>query len=90
MKANIITIFFPMKMLLDKRIILHTHLEILNSISLKNDTWHLTFRSINSWMLCRMVISTACKKTPMDILLKFVYCIDYLMLVLDYNTIWVL
>ena len=89
MKANIITIFFPMTML-DKRIILHTHLEILNSISLKNDIWHLTFRSINSWMLCRMVISTACKKTPMDILLKFVYCIDYLMLVLDYNTIWVL
>ena len=37
MKANIITIFFPMKML-DKRILLHTHIEILNSISLKNDT----------------------------------------------------
>ena len=29
-------------------------------------------------------------ENPMDIPLKFVYCIDYLMLVLEYTTIWVL
>ena len=39
--------------------LLHTHIYILNLISLKNVTWHLTFRYINRWTLCRMVISTA-------------------------------
>ena len=39
--------------------ILHTHIDILNLISLKNVTWHLTFRYINRWTLCCMVISTA-------------------------------
>ena len=43
-----------------KTILLHTHIDILNLISLKNVTWHLTFRYINRWTLCRMVISTAC------------------------------
>jgi hypothetical protein len=43
------------------------HIDILNLISLKNVTWHLTFRSINRWTLGRMVISTAREKTPMDI-----------------------
>ena len=39
--------------------LLHTHIDILNLISLKNITWHLTFRYINRWTLCRMVITTA-------------------------------
>ena len=39
--------------------LLHTHIDILNLISLKNVTWHSTFRYINSWTLCHMVISTA-------------------------------
>ena len=38
---------------------MHTDIDILNLISLKNVTWHLTFRLINRWTLCRMVISTA-------------------------------
>ena len=41
-----------------KIILLHTHIDILNLISLKNVTWHLTFRSINRWAIGRIVIST--------------------------------
>ena len=40
-------------------ILLHTHIDILNLISLKNVTWHLIFRYVNRWTLVRMVISTA-------------------------------
>ena len=40
-------------------VLLHTHIDILNLISLKNVTWHLTFRYVTRWTLCRMVISTA-------------------------------
>jgi hypothetical protein len=43
------------------------YIYILNLISLKNVTWHLTFRSINRWTLGRMVISTAREKTPIKI-----------------------
>ena len=50
-----------------KIILLHTHKNILNLISLKNVTWHSTFRSIDRWTLGRMVMSTACEKTPMEI-----------------------
>ena len=47
--------------------LLHTHIDILNLINLKNVTWHLTFSSINHWTIGRMVISTARDKTPMEI-----------------------
>jgi hypothetical protein len=40
-------------------VLLHTHIDILNLISLKNVTWHLIFRYINRWTLVRMVILTA-------------------------------
>jgi hypothetical protein len=53
-----------------KNILLHTHIDILNLISLKNVTWHLKFSSINRWTLGRMVISNAHEKTPMEIPLK--------------------
>jgi hypothetical protein len=59
---TIVTSSFP-----SAKVLLHTHIDILNLISLKNVAWHLTFRSINRWTLGHMVISTAREKTPMEI-----------------------
>jgi hypothetical protein len=59
---TIVTPSFP-----SAKVLLHTHIDILNLISLKNVAWHLTFRSINRWTLGHMVISTAREKTPMEI-----------------------
>ena len=48
----------PSNVTFDKTFLLQTNINILNLISLKNVTWHLTFLYINRWTLCRMVIST--------------------------------
>ena len=48
-------------------VLLHTHINILNLISRKNVTWHLTFRPITRWTLSRMFISNARDKTSTKI-----------------------
>ena len=50
-----------------RNVLLHTRIDILNLVSLKNVTWHLTFRSINRSTLGRMVISTAREKNSIEI-----------------------